>query len=127
MTIGEVAARTGLATSAIRYYERVGLLEPAERVNGRRRYQADVLVALGIMNLAKSAGFSLDEVRELFDGFSDDTSPSDRWKAMARSKLAELDDLIDRADGMRRLLREGLGCECLRLEDCAMLAAGQGT
>ena len=127
LTIGEVARRAGVATSAIRYYERVGLLEPATRVNGRRRYGEDAVVALEVIGLAKSAGFTLDEVRALFTGFSEATSPSDRWKAMARAKIEELDALTERLDGMRRLLLEGLECDCLRLADCAVFAEGRGS
>ena len=122
LTIGEVARRAGVATSAIRYYERVGLLEPPGRVNGRRRYGPEVLVSLGVIDLAKTAGFTLDEIRELLNGFSEEVSPSERWRAMARHKLAELDALLVRVEGMQRLLREGLECECIRLADCGTFA-----
>ncbi len=123
LTIGAVARQAGLRASAIRYYERIGLLPPPERVNGRRRYRPDAVVALGVIGIAKAAGFTLDEIRTLLDGFSDDTPPSERWKSMARVKLEELDALISRAEGMKALLNEGLACDCLRLADCAVLTS----
>lgn len=119
--IGEVAAQAGVPTSTIRYYEKQGVLPPAERVNGRRRYDSDMVIALAVINLAKQAGFSLDEIKTLLYGFSDDMPPSDRWKILARTKLPELDQRMERLAAMKLLLQEGLDCECLRLSDCAIL------
>ncbi len=121
--IGEVAAQAGVPTSTIRYYEKQGVLPPAERVNGRRRYDSDMVITLAVINLAKQAGFSLEEIKTLLYGFSNDTPPPDRWKALARIKLPELDQRMQRLAAMKLLLQEGLDCECLRLDDCAVLVA----
>lgn len=121
LPIGEVAAQAGIPTSTIRYYEKQGVLPPAERVNGRRRYDSDMATYLAVIDLAKQAGFSLEEIKTLLHGFSDDTPPSKRWKALAGSKLAEIDQRMEQLAAMKLLLQEGLDCECLRLDDCAVL------
>ena len=123
LRIGEVAAQAGVPTSTIRYYEKRGVLPAAERVNGRRRYDSEVVIALAVVDLAKQAGFSLEEIKTLLYGFSDDTPPPERWKALARTKLPELDQRMQRLAAMKLLLEEGLDCECLRLDDCAVLVS----
>ncbi len=116
LAIGEVARRTGLAHSALRYYEAEGLLEAAERVGGQRRYAPRVLRRLEVIDLAKRAGFSLAEVRELLDASEEGVPASQRWQELAERKLPEVEALIHRARAMRRLLRSGLSCACLRLD-----------
>jgi MerR family redox-sensitive transcriptional activator SoxR len=76
LTIGEVARRTGLQTSAIRYYERIGLLTRPTRVNGRRRYTVEVLHKIGVIQMARQAGFTIAEVEMLLHDFQIDTAPS---------------------------------------------------
>src|SRR5215217_2352760 len=121
MSIGEVARSAGVRPSAMRYYEGVGLLPPPERENGRRRYDGEVLDRLAVVRVAQQAGFTISEIRTLLDGFSEDIPPSERWRILAREKLTEVDALIERALGMKHLLERGLRCECLRLEDCALV------
>jgi MerR family transcriptional regulator, redox-sensitive transcriptional activator SoxR len=125
MSIGEVARSAGVRPSAMRYYEGVGLLPPPERENGRRRYDGEVLREvldrLAVVRVAQQAGFTISEIRTLLDGFSEDTPPSERWRVLAREKLTEVDALIERALGMKDLLERGLRCECLSLEDCALV------
>lgn len=119
LTIGEVAKRAGLRTSAIRYYEEVGILPPAERVNGRRGYGADAVERLEVVRFAQSAGLTLDEIRVLFHGFGADVPPPPRWQEVATRKLAELDEQAARIERMRRVLEATLDCGCVTLEDCA--------
>jgi MerR family transcriptional regulator, redox-sensitive transcriptional activator SoxR len=124
-SIGEVARRAGLRTSALRYYERVGVLPRPGRENGRRRYDGEVLREvegrLAVVRVAQRAGFTIAEIRELLDGFSEDTPPSERWRVLATEKLPEVEALVERALGMKRLLERGLRCDCLRLEDCDLV------
>lgn len=125
MTIGGVARRAGVRPSALRYYERVGVLPPPERENGRRLYDGEVLREvlnrLAVVGVAQQAGFTIAEIRTLLDGFSEDTPPSERWRVLADEKLPEVEALIRRARGMKRLLERGLECECLSIEDCELL------
>lgn len=117
LAIGEVAALAGIAASAIRFYERHGLLEVPERVSGRRRYDASVLRRLAMIQVGQDAGFTLAQIRTLLDGLSAEHAPSAEWRALAEDKLADVEALIVRAKAMRRLLQDGLACECLSLED----------
>ena len=121
MAIGEVARRAGINASAIRYYEKAGLLVEPARANGRRRYGPEVLDLLAMIRVAQRAGFTVAETRTLMDGFSAQDPPSERWRVLAREKLSEVEALIVRARAMKRLLERGLRCECLSIEDCALL------
>jgi MerR family redox-sensitive transcriptional activator SoxR len=125
MGIGEVARRAGVRPSALRYYEGIGMLPRPERANGRRRYGGEVLrevlERLSVIRVAQQAGFTITEIRALLDRFSEDTPPSERWRVLAREKHPEVEALVERALGMKRLLERGLRCECLRLEDCDLI------
>ena len=133
-SIGEVARRAGVRPSALRYYERVGVLPSPGRENGRRRYGGEALREaldrLAVVRVAQRAGFTIAEIRTLLDGFSEDTPPSERWRVLAQDKLPEVEALVERALGMKDLLERGLRCECLSLEGCALVgeeAAGVPT
>ena len=120
LTIGEVARRAKLNTSTIRYYERIGLLPRSKRVNKHRRFDAGVLPWLALIHFAQQAGFTLAEIAVLFHGFEPDTPPAARWKVLVERKLPEIDALIVRAQGMKRMLEQGLRCGCMSLEDCGI-------
>src|SRR5918998_3515716 len=128
MSIGEVAQRAGVRPSTLRYYERVELLPPPERENGRRCYDGEVLREvldrLAVVRVAQQAGFTISEIGTLLDGFSEDTPPSERWRLLAEEKLPEVEALVERALGMKHLLERGMRCECLRFEDCALICRG---
>jgi MerR family transcriptional regulator, redox-sensitive transcriptional activator SoxR len=115
--IGELARRTGLRPSAIRYYESLGLLT-ADRRGSWRRYTPDAVEHLEVIRMARSLGFGIDEIRTLLNGFSPETPPPERWRQLAQEKLPQLDALIRHATAMKRLLEVGLSCECVRIEDC---------
>lgn len=127
ITIGEVARRAGLKASAIRYYEKIGLLPKTQRVGGQRRYETGVLTYLAVIDVAKSAGFGMDEIRHLFHGFGKGTPAFRRWQSLARRKIAEMEDLIATAKKMKRLLEKADRCKCFDLEDCGKIfLAGSG-
>src|SRR5712691_10079257 len=96
LTIGKVAQRAGLRPSAIRYYESVNILPAPHRINGRRLYDSSVFDRLAVVQLAQQAGFTVSEMRALFNGFPADTPASTRWQELARQKLGEVDALIHR-------------------------------
>lgn len=121
MTIGELAARTGLAASTIRYYEEVKLLPRPARTSGRRVFDEATLDRLLVITFAKEAGFTLREIRQLFDGFASDTPAGARWKKLATAKLAEMEALAARIEAMKQLLREALRCGCVELDACGKL------
>ncbi|MCC7001543.1 MAG: MerR family DNA-binding protein [Gemmatimonadaceae bacterium] len=125
LSIGAIAERAGLNTSAIRYYERIGLLPRAPRLAGRRRYDPAILEWLSLIALAREAGFSMAEIKRLVTDFSPGTRPAARWQELAERKLDEIDAVIARAERMRAVLRIAVDCGCFRLEDCrALLDAG---
>jgi MerR family redox-sensitive transcriptional activator SoxR len=120
MTIGEVAKRTGLRTSALRYYEDAGVLPAPRRVNGRRLYGEESVRVVEVLRFAQRAGFTREEIRTLFHGFGADTPLNERWDALAKARVAELDALIERAARMKQAILAGLGCGCVRVEDCVV-------
>jgi MerR family redox-sensitive transcriptional activator SoxR len=119
LTISEVARQVGLQASAIRYYEQIGILLPAQRISGQRRYDATVLYRLAVIQRARQTGFTLDEIRELFFGFRDAAPASQRWQKLSRRKLEELEGLMKQIKTMRQLLRSMLECcRCDTLDQC---------
>src|SRR5258708_4538268 len=113
MTIGEVAKKAGLRASAIRYYEKAGLLPKPARSGGQRRYDSGILARLAVLERAKNCGFTLKEARQLFN---DQGRPAERWQRLAPKKIAELDALIERATAMKELIERR--CQCADLEEC---------
>jgi MerR family redox-sensitive transcriptional activator SoxR len=129
MSISDVARQVGLRPSAIRYYEQIGLLPPALRMTGQRRYDASMLHRLAIVQRARQLGFTLDEIRELFFGFGNATRASARWRKLSRQKLAELDNLMDGIKSVRRLLKRMMqNCRCETLDQCGkgIFRSGRG-
>lgn len=125
--IGELARQAGMATSAIRYYERIGLLPPSKRVNTKRRYDESTLQKLSVIRMAQHAGFTIAEIQTLLHEFPVDTSPSERWQGLASKKIVELNELINRVQAMKSLLEQTLQCHCVRIEDCATVEANMDT
>jgi DNA-binding transcriptional MerR regulator len=118
LTIGEVAARAHLNTSAIRYYERAGLLPPPTRRSRRRVYDDDVFEWLALIQLAQDAGFSVAETRTLLHGFDRATPPPRRWRQLAERKIEEIEQRIARAERMRAVLQRLTRCRCETLGEC---------
>ncbi|HEY5004143.1 MAG TPA: MerR family transcriptional regulator [Ktedonobacteraceae bacterium] len=118
LTISEVAKQAGIRTSAIRYYESVGLLPVPKRVSGQRRYHAAILRRLAFIQAAQAVGFSVAEMQTLLQELDGDEPLSARWQSLAKQKLAEVNTLIQRAQGMRQMLEQGLDCSCPDLEQC---------
>ena len=118
LTISQVARQIRLRPSAIRYYERIDLLPPAERQSGQRRYDSIVLYRLAIIQRARQLGFTLSEIRHLFYGFRD-ARASERWRTLSKRKLAELDHLMDGIKAVRGVLRKLMTkCRCDTLDQC---------
>ena len=119
LTISQVARQIRLRPSAIRYYERIGLLPPAERLSGQRRYDPTVLYRLAIIQRARQLGFTLNEIRHLFFGFRDVTRASERWRKLSQRKLMELDHLMDGIKAVRLVLKKlATKCRCDTLDQC---------
>ena len=119
LAISEVARRVGLQASAIRYYEKIGLLPLAPRISGQRRYDTTVLYRLAIIQRARQLGFTLTEIRHLFFGFRAISRPSERWRTLSERKLAELDQLMEAITAVRGVLKKMMTkCRCDTLDQC---------
>src|SRR5688572_18202549 len=118
LTIGEVARQAGVATSRIRYYERIGLLPRPARVSGQRRYDVDVLGRLAFIGVAQSAGFKLREIRQLIAGV--DGGMAERMRALSERKLGEVEALLERMQAMKGWLEVARECGCSTPQECAL-------
>lgn len=123
LTIGEVADLARVNVSAIRFYERNGLLPEAERVGGQRRFSAETVQRLGSIDVAKQAGFTLEEVRVLLDSIDQGAPAHQQLQALAARKLPEVEALIERAQAMRDWLTTASDCGCDSLESCGLFVA----
>ena len=112
LLIGELAQRAGLATSAIRYYESIGLLPEPYRVSGQRRYGVETLKRLEFIAAAQQAGFTLREIAELSDGFD--------VRSLAERKMAEVEAELKLARNRKRWLDAASQCDCGSPEECTL-------
>jgi MerR family transcriptional regulator, redox-sensitive transcriptional activator SoxR len=122
LTIGEVARRAGVATSSIRYYERIGLLPPPERTHGQRRYTVDVLGRLGFIGVAQRAGFKLREIKALIDGVDSDAGMADQMRSLSSRKLEEVDAVLEQTLAMKGWLEVAQQCGCATPAECMLFA-----
>ncbi|HEX4440240.1 MAG TPA: MerR family transcriptional regulator [Thermoanaerobaculia bacterium] len=113
MRIGELASRTGLAASAIRFYEAEGLLRPPARRGGRRVFDESAAAQIEVVRLAAETGFTLAEIRQLVTGFGEN-----RWRRLAERKIAEIREAAERLGTMEDLLLRLVRCECPDIDEC---------
>ncbi len=105
LTIGELAGRAGVATSAVRFYERQGLLDPDERVSGQRRYRHQTLRRLVFIGMLQESGLSLDDIGRILHA-----TDVEEWKAIGRARLDDLTAEIERLEDARQRLELSLLC-----------------
>lgn len=118
MRIGVVAETLGIASSAIRYYERKGLIRPIGRVAGRRELDEQTVMTLRFLKLAQSAGFALAEVRQLLEiGFGDARQQED-WLIFLQSKRSAVKEQMEGLHRMDEMLQKFESCTCTSLNDC---------
>jgi MerR family transcriptional regulator, redox-sensitive transcriptional activator SoxR len=123
LTIGEIARHAGVPASTLRYWESVDLLATPERAGGKRRYSPKILQQISLIVLSKRAGFTLAETRVVLSGLSDRTPPPEIWRELAKQKLPEINQKLAEATAMKKILEEGLHCNCLTLDDCLRQSA----
>ena len=119
MKIGELARRSNLKPSAIRFYEKAGLLPAPDRRNGRRVYSSEAAERLYLIGFAKETGFSLPEIKLFLHGFPASTTAGDRWRKLATAKIAQLESSIAKARAMEGMLRSIMKCRCVTIDQCA--------
>ena len=123
LTIGEVARSAGVATSSIRYYESIGLLPEPDRLHGQRRYRSDVLGRLAFIGIAQSAGFKLDEIKQLVVGVDGADGMAGQMRALSSRKLGEVEALLERTQAMKGWLEVAKECGCQTPAECALFPA----
>jgi MerR family redox-sensitive transcriptional activator SoxR len=132
LTVGAVAERSGFAPSALRYYERVGLVTARRTAGGQRRYERSVLRRLAFIRAARNIGLTLDEVAEALATLPEARTPTKSdWARLSRGWRQRLDDQIAGLQALRDGLDSCIGCGCLSLRRCAIsnpadLAAASG-
>ncbi len=118
MKIGELAGRTALNASAIRYYERMGLLAPPYRTGGQRRYPPEAIHRVLLIRFAGEMGFTLAEIKIFLGGLRDDSPVGPRWRKLAAHKIKEAEQTIERSRRLKSLFEHLLRCHCASLQDC---------
>ena len=121
-TIGELSSRSGVSQSALRFYERQGLIA-AERTSGnQRRYAGSTLRRVALVQAGKAAGVPLERIRAALDTLPRDRAPTKRdWERLSSSWRGELDERIATLEALRGRLTTCIGCGCLSLKTCALL------
>jgi MerR family redox-sensitive transcriptional activator SoxR len=121
LTIGEVANRTGLAVSAIRFYETYGLVAPVKNGSGHRRYDRSDIRKLSFVMIAQELGVSLRDLGVLMQTLPKGRAPTrSDWTAMATEFRGDLEARIAKAERLRDTLDSCIGCGCLSLKNCAL-------
>lgn len=125
LTIGELAARSGVAPSALRYYERLGMIQSHRTSGNQRRYEQSQLRRVAFIRIAAQVGLSLDEIRQALDSLPNRRTPTrSDWERLSRSWRARLDEQISLLQRLRDNLTGCIGCGCLSLKDCGLYNPG---
>lgn len=121
LSIGALSSRTGLAVSAIRYYERQGLIKPWRNAGGQRRFERADLRRLSFVMIAQQFGFTLPQIKTQLDGLPNGRTPTKSdWAAISAGFRKVLDARIETLTKLRDNLDGCIGCGCLSLEACAL-------
>jgi len=121
LTIGEVARRSGVAASALRFYEQRGLISSERAGSGHRRYPRPVLRRIAFIVFAQRVGLSLDEIAGELARLPSDRAPTRRdWARLSRKWTARIDERIAELERLKVGLTECIGCGCLSLERCRL-------
>ncbi len=125
LSIGTVSERTGVAPSALRFYQAEGLISATRTGGGQRRYARDVLRRVSFIRVAQAVGLSLDEIREALASLPENRTPTPAdWARLSRAWRPRLDAQIALLEGLRDRLDGCIGCGCLSLHACKLLNPG---
>jgi MerR family redox-sensitive transcriptional activator SoxR len=122
LTIGDFAARSGVAPSALRFYEKEGLIRSIRTSGNQRRYQRSELRRVGFIRIAQQVGVSLDEIREALSALPENRTPTKAdWSRLSARWRKRLDDRIALMERLRDQLSGCIGCGCLSLQRCKLI------
>ena len=122
LTIGQLAAAVGINASAVRYYERRGVMPVPERISGQRRYRPDAVARLRTILAAQQVGLSLTEITQLLAG-ADNGESAEVLRQLAERRLPDVEALIERAQAMKGWLELAAECRCASLDICELFAS----
>jgi MerR family redox-sensitive transcriptional activator SoxR len=121
-TIGELGERSGVSTSALRFYERKGLISARRTEGNQRRYPSVALRLVAVIQAGKAAGIPLEEIRAALDGLPAGRAPTKRdWARLSRRWQADIGERILTLQGLQGRLTSCIGCGCLSLKTCGLL------
>ncbi len=121
ITIGELSARSGVATSALRFYEQRGLIRSERTAGNQRRYARSQLRRVAFVRAAQRVGLSIDEIREALSTLPDNRTPTKAdWARLSRNWESRLDERIRELEALKTKLTSCIGCGCLSLRRCAL-------
>jgi MerR family redox-sensitive transcriptional activator SoxR len=122
LSIGEVSARSGVAPSALRFYEREGLISSARTDGNQRRYERAVLRRIAFIQAGRAAGVTLAEIQRALDGLPSGRTPSRKdWERLSNKWRDDLDARIETLQALRNRLTTCIGCGCLSIDQCDLL------
>jgi MerR family redox-sensitive transcriptional activator SoxR len=124
LTIGELSTRSGVSQSALRFYERQGLIHPDRTEGNQRRYVPTTLRRVALIQAGKSAGIPLERIRQALDTLPERGPTKRDWERLSRSWARELDERIETLVAIRTRLTSCIGCGCLSLKRCGLLNPG---
>lgn len=125
LTIGEVSHRTGVATSALRFYELTGLIESKRTTGNQRRYQRSTIRTIAVIKAAQRAGIPLNEIRDRLAQLPAGRTPNQEdWKALSNTWSSSLDSRIAQLLRVKEQLADCIGCGCLSIEKCSLINPG---
>jgi MerR family redox-sensitive transcriptional activator SoxR len=124
LTIGELSTRSGVSQSALRFYERQGLIHADRTEGNQRRYVPTTLRRVALIQAGKSAGIPLERIRQALDTLPERGPTKRDWERLSRSWARELDERIETLVAIRTRLTSCIGCGCLSLKRCGLLNPG---
>jgi MerR family redox-sensitive transcriptional activator SoxR len=125
LTIGELSARSGVAPSALRFYEQEGLISSTRTGGNQRRYERSELRRVSFIRIAQQVGISLERIRDALSELPESRTPTKQdWEKLSRQWRAELDERIGMLERLRDNLTGCIGCGCLSLKSCALYNPG---
>lgn len=121
LSVGEVASRSGIAVSAVHFYERKGLISSIRTDGNQRRFHRGVLRKLAIIKVAQKTGIPLSEIGEAFDKLPPNTIPTAKdWEKLSSRWRDDLNERIEQLTKLRDQLGQCIGCGCLSISDCPL-------
>ena len=125
LTIGQMASRSGVQTSALRYYESRGLISSDRTVGGQRRYVRETLRRIAVIRAAQIVGLTLEEIRRALNELPQARTPNRQdWERLSQMWRGSLDDRVAELEALRDRLSGCIGCGCLSLENCGLFNPG---